>query len=166
MSATLVSSFVAAADRDEPAVADPSENPELCLYRQRTTALLRRYMQMALDTGRLPSLLGKEIFRSKVSSYRMTTFEDAVIFVHDVDACLEDLDSLSKFLIARIVLEEYTREEVCVLLNCCMKTIQREFTAALDRLSQIFLCKGLLRPQKRPRRKSCQEPKNDDFLVS
>ena len=88
MSATLVSSFVAAADVDEPAVFDPGENPELCLYRQRTTALLRRYMQMALDTGRLPSLLGKELFRSKVSSYRMSTFEDAVIFVHDVDKCL------------------------------------------------------------------------------
>jgi hypothetical protein len=166
VSATLVSSFVAAADVDEPAVFDPGENPELCLYRQRTTALLRRYMQMALDTGRLPSLLGKELFRSKVSSYRMSTFEDAVIFVHDVDKCLEELDSRSKFLIARIVLEEYTREEVCGMLNCCMKTIRREFSEALDRLSQIFMWKGLLRPRNRPRRKSCQEVKNDDFFVS
>jgi hypothetical protein len=166
MSTMMEMSFEAAAENPGTMGFDPGENPELCLYRHRTKALLRRYMGLALDTGRLPSLLGKEIFRSKVSNYRMSTFEDAVMFVHDVDVCLEELDSLSKILIARIVLEEYTREEVGAMLHCCTKTIGREFLQALDRLSQIFLWKGLLRPRFRARRKACQEGENGKTLVS
>lgn len=166
MSATLVGSFAAADESTGSIMFDPGENPELCLYRHRTIALLRRYMRLALDTGRLPSVLGKEIFRSKVSSYRMSTFEDAVIFVHDIDRCLDDLDRMSQTLIARIVLEEYTQEEVGAMLNCCSKTIQRELSEALDRLSQIFLRKGVLRPQNRPRPKTCQEAENAKIVVS
>jgi hypothetical protein len=166
VSASLVVSLAAGAELTGGMAFDPGENAELCMYRGRTTALLRKYMRLALDTGRLPSLLGKEVFRSKVSSYRIHTFEDAVIFVHDVDACLGELDSISKVLVARIVLEEYTQEEVGAMLNCCTKTIQREFTDALDRLSQIFLWKGLLRLQPRPRRKTCQEGEKRENRVS
>ena len=54
-------------------------------YRDRTVALLRRYARASVEVGRLPSLLGREYFRAKVSSYPMTSFEDIVIFVHDMD---------------------------------------------------------------------------------
>jgi hypothetical protein len=54
---------------------------ELRAYRDRTIALLRRYFMLSIETGRLPSLLGREFFRAKCSSYRLVTFEDAVIFV-------------------------------------------------------------------------------------
>jgi len=37
----------------------------------------------------------------------MASFEDAVIFVHDVEHCLEELDEFSQKLIAKIVLQEY-----------------------------------------------------------
>ena len=60
-------------------------NAEMWLYRERTVALLRRYLRISIEVGRLPSLLGRELFRSKVTSYRMTSFEDGVIFVHDVE---------------------------------------------------------------------------------
>jgi hypothetical protein len=145
---------------------DPSENPELCLYRDRTIALLRRYMRLALDTGRMPSLLGKEIFRSKVSSYRMITFEDAVIFVRDIEKCLERLDEWSRTLISRSVLEEYTHDEMAVMLGCTRRTVARGFYEGLDRLSQIFLWGGLLRPKFSKRETVCQEGKNDGILVS
>src|SRR5438876_933901 len=60
---------------------------ELWIYRDRTTAMLRRYFRLSVELGRLPSLLGREFFRARVTSYRMHSFEDAVIFVHDVENC-------------------------------------------------------------------------------
>jgi len=38
-------------------------------------AMLRRYMRYSMETGRLPSLLGREFFRAKVTSYTVVTFE-------------------------------------------------------------------------------------------
>jgi hypothetical protein len=163
---TTIPFFEASVESAGPVLFDPSENPELCLYRDRTIALLRKYMRLALDTGRLPSLLGKEIFRSKVSSYRMITFEDAVVFVHDVERCLEKLDEWSQTLISQSVMEEYTHEEMAVMLGCTRRTITRGYRDALDRLSQMFLWRGLLRPKSSPQKKSCQEGKNGDSFVS
>jgi hypothetical protein len=68
---------------------DSGSNPDLWLYRERTVALLKRYLRLSVEVGRLPSLLGREFFRARVTSYRMASFEDAVIFVHDVEHCLE-----------------------------------------------------------------------------
>jgi len=62
---------------------DPPEIPEgrsdLWLYRERTVMMLRRYMRLSVEVGRLPSLLGREFFRSRVTSYSASTFEDTVI---------------------------------------------------------------------------------------
>lgn len=125
---------------------DSFANPDLWLYRERTIALLRRFLHLSLETGKLPSILGRQFFRAKVTSYRMVTFEDAVIFVHDVETCLESLDEFSRQLIARITLQEYTQEETAELLHCCRRTIIRVYPEALDRLSEIFLATGVLRP--------------------
>jgi predicted DNA-binding protein (UPF0251 family) len=126
-------------------------DPELCLYRDRTIAILRRFLRLSLDTGRLPSLLGRQFFRAKVTSYRIVTFEDAVIFVHDIEKCLEQLDDFSQNVIARVVLQEYTQEEAARLLHRNRKTVRRKLQEALDHLSEIFILTGLLRPmQKRP----------------
>jgi hypothetical protein len=61
-------------------------------YRGRVVAMLRRYMRYSIETGRLPSLLRREFFRAKVTSYTVVTFEDRVIFVHDMERCLDRLD--------------------------------------------------------------------------
>ena len=37
-------------------------------YRGRAVAMLRRYMQYSIETGRLPSLLGREFFRACLGS--------------------------------------------------------------------------------------------------
>src|SRR5262249_13244779 len=34
------------------------------IYRGRTVAMLRKYMRYSMDVGRLPSLVGREFFRS------------------------------------------------------------------------------------------------------
>src|ERR1700721_2494856 len=56
-------------------------NPDIWLYRKRTTGLLRRYMRLSLEAGRLPSVIGREFFRAKITSYTSTTFEARGIFV-------------------------------------------------------------------------------------
>ena len=119
-------------------------DPDLWLYRERTIALLRRYVRIALEVGRLPSLLGRELFRSKVTSYHMSTFEDGVIFVHDVEQALEQLDEFQRLLVATIIFQEYTQDEAAEVLRCTRRTICREFPAALDRITRRFLDGGLL----------------------
>lgn len=119
---------------------------EMHLYRDRTRALLRRYFRMSIELGRLPSLVGREFFRSRVTSYRMHTFEDAVIFVHDTESCLARLDPFSQQLIARIVFQDYTLEETAALLGCGRRTVVRRYPRALDRLSELLLEAELLRP--------------------
>lgn len=124
----------------------PAAVQDLHLYRDRTRALLRRYFRMSIELGRLPSLVGREFFRSRVTSYRMHTFEDAVIFVHDTERCLERLDPFSQQLIARIIFQDYTLEETAALVGCGRRTVVRRYPRALDLLSELFLEAELLRP--------------------
>lgn len=125
---------------------DAGQDPDLWIYRDRTVGMLRKFLHLSLETGRIPSLLGREIFRTRVTSYQVVTFEDAVIFVHDVESCLERLDEFSRSLIARITLQEYTQGEAAKILHCCRKTIQRLYPETLDQVSAIFLEVGLLKP--------------------
>ena len=157
--------------------------PEMCLYRERTTSMLRKYCRLSLELGRVPSVLGGEFFRARVTSYRMHNFEDLVIFCHDVDRCLEKLDTESKALIAKIAMQEYTQEEAARILGYNPRTVARRYPEALDRLSSILLDAELLReadpfergerehggnlpPKKTVRRvEACQEAKRASFAV-
>ena len=95
------------------------------IYRGRTVAMLRRYMRYSIETGRLSSLLGREFFRAKVTSYTVVTFEDRVIFMHDMEKCLERLDEFSRQLIARHILQEHDRWATAKLMHCNEKTVRR-----------------------------------------
>ncbi len=151
---------------------------EMYLYRERTTALLRKYCTLSMELGRVPSLLGREFFRSKVTSYRMSSFEDVVIFVYDVERCLEKLDRLSQQLIARIAMQEYTYREASALIGYSERTIERRYPEALDKLTTILLNADLLRassrygqsgavPKKTVRRvEACQEAQKGEVVVS
>ncbi len=123
-----------------------NSDPELVLYRDRTFALLKKFFRMSMELGHLPSLLGKEFFRTHVTNYGTWTFEDAVIFVHDVERCLETLNELEGTVIARIVFQQYTTEEASALLNCSPRTMDRLRGEALDAASAVFLKRGMLRP--------------------
>ena len=96
----------------------PGENPDLWLYRDRTVALLRRYSRLSIEAGRLPSLLGREFFRTHVTSYHMSTFEDVAIFVRDMERSLEQLDEFGQELIAKLVFLDHTQDEAAALLGC------------------------------------------------
>lgn len=118
--------------------------PELAFYRKYTEAMLRRYMRLSLRVGRMPALLGHDAFRGKMSTYRVTSFEDSVIFVYDVEKCLKKLDHFSQQLIRRIALQEYTQGEAAGLLGVSLRTIVRRYGEAVDTLTQIFLDHRLL----------------------
>jgi DNA-directed RNA polymerase specialized sigma24 family protein len=118
---------------------DWDRHPDLWLYRRKTTALLRRYMQWSLAAGRVPSLLGRELFRAKISAYTATTFEARVIFLHDVERCLGRLQGFDGQIIARIVLQEYDHEAAARILQCDRKTIERRLPELIDLLSEAFL---------------------------
>jgi len=118
---------------------------DLWPYRSRTTALLRRYARASVEVGRLPSLLGGEIFRARVTSYSMKNFEDAVIFVADMERSLDLLDQFERKVLAMSVLEGYTVPEVSRLLRYPQRTVKRQLQTALDDLSRILLKRGLLK---------------------
>ena len=151
-----------------PSVMFDNTAVELWPYRRRTIALLRRYARASVEVGRLPSLLGREFFRSQVTSYTMRNFEDVVIFVTDMEHSIEKLSALERKLLAMYVLEEYTIPEVSRLLSCNQRMVERFVQDALDQLSRILLAGGLMEklPQVGRGRKSCQEGKNYNFEVS
>ena len=124
--------------------AEEDRERERRTYRGRTVAMLRRYMRYSIETGRLPSLLGREFFRAKVTSYTVVTFEDRVIFVHDMEKCLDRLDEFSRQLIARHILQEHDRWATAKLLHCNEKTVRRYTPVVLDLLSEILLEVGLM----------------------
>ena len=147
---------------------DIGRDPDLWLYRERTIALLKRYLRISIEVGRLPSILGRELFRSKVTSYRMSSFEDAVIFVHDVENALDQLDRFGQDLVAVIVFQDYSQDEAAEVLHCARRTVCREFPEAVDKVSELFLEGGLLNrlPARRPVENSCQGGPEAQFSAS
>jgi len=123
---------------------EPEEERRRRIYRSRTVAMLRRYMRYSMETGRLPSLLRAELFRANVTSYSVSTFEDRVIFVHDMEICLERLDEFSRQLIARHILQEHDQEATARLLGCAERTVRTYMPLVLDMLSGILLEVGLM----------------------
>jgi len=122
------------------------QNPDLWWYRERAIGMLKRYFRLAVETGRLPSVLGRECFRARVASPKGYTFENAVIFVHDVEHCLEELDGFSRELLGWHVLQEFSLRETAHLMGCGQSTAYRGFLEALDRLSEIMLTHQLMTP--------------------
>lgn len=160
-------------ERQLPVRPNPADHgghdPDLWLYRERTLGILRRYQRLSVESGRLPSLLGREFFRTRVTSYHAGTFEDAVIFVHDVARGLAQLGAFEHKLIARIALQDYTQNETARVLGCWRRTVGRRFPEALDQMTEIFLAAGLLirlPATDGARAENCQEGLNAEIPAS
>lgn len=121
---------------------------DIAVYRKFTQALLHRYLRMCMEAGKVPSLMGREVLRGHASSYRVDSFDDVVIFLHDVDRCLDQLGPRQQKLVRRIAIEQYTVGETAVELRVDPRTIVRQYAWALDRLTRIFLRAKMLEPQK------------------
>lgn len=131
---------------EEAAIRASQQDPALAIYRATTVAFLRKYFRMAVELGHLPSLLGREFFRTHVTAYGTSTFEDAVIFTHDVERCLDSLEPPLQAVIARVVFQEYTQAEAARLLGWSVRTLERRYGEAVDRLTHVFVERGLLQP--------------------
>ena len=116
----------------------------LAFYRRYTELLLRRYMQLSLRMGRVPSVLGNCMFRGRVSSREMRSFEDTVIFVYDVERCMKALTPEDRELIARVALQEHTQAEAAAMTGQSLRTVVRKYGEAIDTLTRMFLDKELL----------------------
>ena len=121
---------------------------EVAFYRKYTEGMLRRYMYRSMEIGRIPSLLGEFSFRGKSSSRKPRSFEDSVIFVHDVEKCLKKLDAFSLELVGKIALQEYTQAETAEMLGLSTRSVVRKYAEALDRLTVIFLRLDLMQVPK------------------
>lgn len=130
----------------KPAPPAESAEPEVSLafYRKHTESLLRRYLYASMLVGRTPSMLGDPVARGWASSRPVRTFEDALIFVLDIEKCLDHLAPLDRKMICRIVLQEYTQVEAAPMLGMGARTLSYKFPMALDRLTRNLLDAGLL----------------------
>jgi len=133
----------------------------MAFYRKYTEALLRRYVKMSMEAGRAPSLLGREMFRGRVTSYRVHSFEDVVIFVHDVEKCIKTLEIRLQQMLHRVALQEYTFQETAALLGLPLRTVVRRYARALDKLTPLLMAARLLEPQK-----VCQGVWNEENLLT
>jgi hypothetical protein len=118
--------------------------PELAFYRKYTETLLRRYMYRSMEIGRMPSLLGDFSFRGRSSVRKARSFEDGVIFVHDVEQCLKRLGAFDREVVKRVALQEYTVAEAAPMLGLSVRSAVRRYAEALDRLTVLFLDRELL----------------------
>ena len=123
---------------------DPLPPISLAFYRKHTESMLRRYLYASMQVGRAPSILSNPVARGWASSRPIRTFEDAVIFVLDVERCLDRLSVLDRQMLSRVVLQEYTQAEAAALLGMSPRAMSYKFPQALDRLTEKLLAAGLL----------------------
>ena len=113
--------------------------------------------------------LGREFFRTRVTCYHTQTFEDTVIFVHDIERCLDALSEIDKTLIGLITFREYNHYEAARLMGCTRRSIVRLYSAALDRVTEIFLKWEILTAlpaRELDRAQACQGGEPEEFLVN
>ncbi len=123
----------------------PDKPPaSLAFYRKHTESLLRRYLLASMLLGRAPSILRDPVGRGWASSRPVRTFEDAVIFVLDIESCLNKLGWLDREILSRVVIQEYTQVEAAILLGMSIRAMSYKFPLALDRLTEKVLEAGLL----------------------
>ena len=135
------------------AAFDPE--PETICYRGQTLAIVRHFFEISCELGRLPSILGREFFRAKVSHRLVPSFEDKALFVHDVQQALMKLEDEDMDVITLVGLHDLSHVEAGVLLHRSSSRIGRRYADALARLTQLFLDTGVLR-RDRPDRRQAQ----------
>lgn len=133
---------------ETPAQTEPEQEPapSWAFYRKHTERLLRRYLYASMQVGRTPNILEASIGQGWVSSRPVRTFEDALIFVLDVERCLKRLSTLDRQLISRVVIQEYTFAETAALVGISLRAVNIKLPQALDRLTESLVKADLLVP--------------------
>jgi len=118
--------------------------PETICYRGQTLAIVRHFFEMSCQLGRLPSILGREFFRAKVSHHAIPSFEDQALFAHDVQQALLKLAEDELEVLTLIGLYGLNTDEAARILNRSAGCVSGRYSEALARLTQIFLDNGVL----------------------
>ncbi len=118
--------------------------PETICFRAQTISIVRHFFEISSQVGRLPSILGREFFRAKVSHHSVPSFEDQAVFVHDIEHCLMKLNADHARMITMVGLYDFSRDEVAAMLRHCRSWVNRRYIEALDALTQIFLDANIL----------------------
>jgi hypothetical protein len=122
---------------------------EYSMFRAHSLKLLRHYLRLSLDYGRIPSVLGGESMRARVSHTRMHTMEDETIFIHDMNRCLEKVLSEEELrMVALIVFMDYTFEEAAMKMHYSIRQTYRMFYDLMDRLTSAFFEREFLNREK------------------
>lgn len=128
-----------------PQPALPQERTgNLAFYRRHTEKTLRRYLYASILVGRAPTILKEPLSRGWASSRPVKTFEDAVIFLLDIERCLDQLNSLDKQVLCKVVVQDYTQAEAASLLGMSSRSMSERYPQAIDRLTRILLDADLL----------------------
>jgi DNA-directed RNA polymerase specialized sigma24 family protein len=146
----LLLQAAAPAPAEELPALDPQ--PEMVCFRGQALAIVRHFFEISSQFGRLPSLLGREFFRARVSHHSIPSFEEQIVFICDVELCLGRLSRLHAEVITLAGLYHFSHEEVADMLHCSRTLIDNYFTDALDTLSEHFLRAALLRSDRPDRR--------------
>lgn len=129
-------------DRDE-------DLSEYSIFRKHTWKLLQHYLRLSLDYGRIPSVLGGESMRARVSHSKVHTIEDDTIFIHDMSRCLEkELNEEELRLMALVVFVDFTFEEAAANRGYSIRQTYRMFYDLMDRLTRAFFVRGFLDQEK------------------
>jgi len=134
---------------------DFDPEPETVCYRGQTLAIIRHFFEISAQLGRLPSILGREFFRAKVSHHTIPSFEDQVLFAHDVQGALMRLGDEDVEVIALIGLYDVSHAQAAAMLHRSEGCISQRYSEAIARLTRIFLDIGVLR-RNRPDRRQVQ----------
>jgi Sigma-70, region 4 len=124
--------------------SDSIAGVSVAIYRKHTEKMLRRYLYASMLVGRAPSILGEPVGRGWVSSRKVKTFEDAVIFVLDIERCIKKLTPVHQAILSRIVLQEYTHAEAADILGVSVRAVSYKYKQALDSLTELLLRSELL----------------------
>jgi hypothetical protein len=118
---------------------------EYSIFRTHTLKLLQHYLRLSLDYGRIPSVLGGQVMRARVSHTKMHSMEDDTIFIHDMSRCLEqELKEEELRLIALIVFMDHTFDEAARMQGYSLRQTYRMFYDLMDRLTRAFFDREFL----------------------
>jgi len=129
--------------------------PETVCYRGQTLAIVRHFFEMSCQLGRIPSILGREFFRAKISHHAVPSFEDQALFAHDVQQALPKLEDEEVQVLTLVGFYDLALEEAAALLGRTPGCLSQRYADAVARLTQIFLDAGVLQ-RERPDRRQAQ----------
>ena len=129
-----------------------SERTDLQFFRAQTMGIVQHFFEIASQIGRLPSILGREFFRAKISHHAIPSFEEQAVFVCDVARALEKLNETDGEVVALVGLFHFSLDDVAAMLGRSRTGVYTRYSDSIDQLSEIFLETGLLRENRPDRR--------------